>query len=270
MKVIRVIIFAMLLASSTKAQIKNNGTIGDKLVSTYSTYDGSQTFASITYWTYDSHGALIKDSTAGTSYYNSQIVVHHYKYAIDSIVKSSSYIDTAIVYFNSKGLPAYERIMFGVTSNMYYNDKGELETIEYRRPYINYYGKLDTIVRRCDSIVYNNGNIVSYRINPVMGDTAFHTVTCTYYDREGSWLDIYPCDKFSGFTNQERAYLGDLNVSIFSKHLVKKVLADSVVVDYTYKYDSKNRLEECSIYSNYADNKSIPNYSLTLTAVYKP
>jgi hypothetical protein len=205
----------------------------------------------INFWFYDELGRLVKDSCVYRQPHSySEVISQSFEYKGDSIINRQSDGDTNIIKLTKDGLPLLERLPFGVTYNAYYLENGDLKKMTVVQPVINKRGLLDSIVIVSDSIIYSGENIIAFRVqniypkefSPLPSVIQHFTVKCSYYDAQIRSTEFYPVGKLTGLSNNPMQNFGSLNVSLFSKSLIRKMESPSGSLEFVFQFNDKGRV----------------------------
>ena len=196
-------------------------------------------------WLYDDQGRLIGDSVYSLSSQaqSPPAVGEYFSYQGDSVFHLTNTGDTAITILTAKGLPASELLPYGLQYKTYYYPNGELKKMEQTRPSINKRGELDSETTTCDSIIYVDGNIVRYRVRYKFPVDTFFWVACHYYEGyEIQSPEFYPFGKITGLSNNPMNQFGCLNVSLFSKNLIRNMECPGASLVFIFRFDKEGKV----------------------------
>lgn len=234
------------LASQLPADNNKTGCKPSQYILEYNFHDG--TIQTITYnWVYDDQGRLINDSIiysdSGTNYQGGSNYEYHGDVIYNIRTQYPDTKDTSYIKLNKQGVPQSEQCTYGLRYEAHTDAEGKLKRYEMIQAFVNKWGQLDEWHTVADSVIYNNGDIVSFRVSTHLKDS-FYTVQCEYYDKEVSNADIYPAGNITGLSQNPMQYFGSVNVSLFSKHLLKKMESSAATLELDAMFDKHGRVQE--------------------------
>ncbi len=206
----------------------------------------------VTIWTFDDTGRLLKErhEPQPSQLYPST----SYNYANDSILGIDSVGGKILIVTNKNGFPIQTIIAKPTYSISYYatySKEGNLQKITvHHEPLVPPSAKtstLDTIDEVIDSILYKEGNIVSYTITtrPVKYKTIVAKHYCIYYNKPYSQA-FDPTYKMLGLCIQSGGVMGIFNIQAFCMNLLQSNTDDkkNIVQTFEYQFDETGRVIE--------------------------
>ena len=227
------------------------------------------------YWYYDKEGRLTGDSirySYGNQNEQDYRNAESFVYIQDSVIMLGYNNDTSYTRFTASGMPMSEALPFGNFAHAYYKPNGEMWKFDISRAAVSRRGQIEYLTTVSDSIVYDNGNIVSYRFrNPnalktVLYDTPLY-VYCTYYDYDIRAMDFYPIMRIKGLSDNQMSQWGSLDPALFSRHLVKSIETPTFRLSFKYVIDEEGKV--IGIDREWIYNNSSMGYTMSDHATIK-
>lgn len=209
------------------------------------------------FWIYDDAGRLILDSVNEPDIpWASPVYTEHYSYNNDSVIGQGRYTGRMVIETNADNLPVSCNLPNGARYKALYRPDGKLEKVLIARGGLNEKGQPDVEYSAVDSIVYFQGNIISYQYSGIVNQK----VNLTYLKDTLYKQDHNPTDKLLALIGRPDEVPGFLNVQVFSKELMNTEEC-SYTKTYSYQLDDKGRV--VAIDKTY-DN-GLPGSSLSFT-----
>jgi hypothetical protein len=194
-------------------------------------------------WYYDSVGRLIKDSaTTEDRSMSGMYTTEYYRYSNDSIFVDDLKGYKTIIVTNKGGYPVETYITYPTSSVSYqatYNDDGSLKKITCYS--ISLPDRKQASNRIIDSIIYQKGNIVSYRHSYTHdGEQIDWSVNYSYYTDKVNNRIFVPNDKIKGLNVWMNGFLH--RIQPLCKNLIKSTSALKQTDNYEYDFDKSGNV----------------------------
>jgi hypothetical protein len=187
------------------------------------------------FWLYDSIGRLVLDSiNAPDTMWASPLYTEHYRYNNDSTIGTGRYTGTMAIKTTGGDLPLICLLPGGAKYRALYNMKGELEKVIIGRTGINEKGKQDVAYSSIDSIIYFQGNIISYQFFGLVSTKVY----CTYIKDTLYKQDFNPTDRLLALIGRPDEVPGFLNTQVFSKEMLNTE-ESGYTKSYSYQWDER-------------------------------
>jgi hypothetical protein len=199
------------------------------------------------FWAYDSLGRLIVDSINEPDKIWAPVSTEYFHYSGDSIFGNGEHnfpgIDSIIIKITKEGFP----VMTSISPNHggdyfvpYYNADGTINMVKSTRQ-----NGSAVVYTTIDSIVYSDGDIVSYHSKSGNGDNFI--AQCTYYSDKLYSQPFNPTYKMLGVSNGLIPLQGIFNVQVYSKNLIKTMEFNGVNRRYEYQVDEDGKVIHMNI-----------------------
>jgi hypothetical protein len=152
-----------------------------------------------------------------------------------------------LILLNSNKLPTFTSDPENRTLNAFYNNDGELIRVDEMREDKEVY---------IDSVVYREGNIISFRVAP------FNFTTTFKYYKNKSGASIYGNQKPYALRST-RIFNSMIDVQALSKNLLKSVSYEKIkTISFIYKFDKNGKVHTMKrVVRDPTVGKNISNYN---------
>jgi len=169
------------------------------------------------FWLYDEQGRLVLDSVnAPDTLWAAPIYTEHYSYAGDTITGRGRYTGTMALKTTADNLPLICILPDSAKYRALYNSDGKLEKVIIARGGVNERGKHEVEYSAIDSIIYFQGNIISYQYSGLLNYKAH----CMYLEDSLYKQDYNATDRLLALIGRPDEVPGFFNAQVFSKELL--------------------------------------------------